>query len=86
MPIYEFECEECGCRFEELASSTEVKLDCPECGSSKTRRLLSPPSLPKGPTANQRRRMEDARGTDRGGALQRFKQQRKREHRGKGNA
>lgn len=85
MPIYEFECEGCGRRFEELVSSAGARLDCPECGSSSTRRLLSAPATPKGPTANQRRRMEDARGIDRGGAMQRFKQQRKRE-RGKGGA
>ena len=52
MPIYEFECEECGARFEELvAAGTEVAA-CPECGSTRTRRLLSnvspPGRLPRG--------------------------------------
>lgn len=45
MPIYEFECEECGIRFEELVAG-EVSLPCPECGSDRTRRLLSPVSPP----------------------------------------
>jgi putative FmdB family regulatory protein len=44
MPIYEFECEECGCRFEELATSDTRNLACPECGSERTQRLMSPVS------------------------------------------
>lgn len=46
MPIYEFECEECAVRFEELASSTVDAVACPDCGSRQTRRLLSPVSPP----------------------------------------
>lgn len=41
MPVYEFECEECGRRFEELTGSETRALPCPECGSEQTRRLLS---------------------------------------------
>jgi putative FmdB family regulatory protein len=44
MPVYEFECEECDCRFEELATSDTRSLACPECGSELTRRLMSPVS------------------------------------------
>jgi putative FmdB family regulatory protein len=44
MPVYEFECEECGARFEELAPSDTPGLPCPECGSARTRRLMSPVS------------------------------------------
>lgn len=44
MPVYEFECEECGERFEELTSSDTRSLKCPHCGSNRTRRLLSPVS------------------------------------------
>jgi putative FmdB family regulatory protein len=44
MPVYEFECEECSSRFEELTSSDTRSLACPECGSERTRRLLSPVS------------------------------------------
>jgi putative FmdB family regulatory protein len=33
MPIYEYECEHCGVRFEKLQRMTEPSLtDCPECG------------------------------------------------------
>ncbi len=53
MPIYEFECEECGARFEELVAAGAADVACPECGSTRTRRLLSnvspPGRLPRGP-------------------------------------
>jgi putative FmdB family regulatory protein len=45
MPIYEFECEGCGERFEELVGA-EAPAACPFCGSKRTRRLLSPVSPP----------------------------------------
>lgn len=46
MPVYEFECEECGDRFEELVASDAHGLACPACGSERTRRLFSPVSPP----------------------------------------
>jgi putative FmdB family regulatory protein len=46
MPIYEFECEECEGRFEELVAAGVEGLACPECGSTRTRRLISPVSPP----------------------------------------
>ena len=51
MPIYEFECEGCGIRFEELVPAKTESLVCPVCGSAQTRRLLSVPS----PAARQPR-------------------------------
>ena len=45
MPIYEFQCEECGARFEELVGA-ETAAPCPACSSERTRRLLSPVSPP----------------------------------------
>jgi putative FmdB family regulatory protein len=41
MPIYEFECKQCGSRFEELLSADPGSPPCPGCGSRRTRRLLS---------------------------------------------
>jgi len=43
MPIYEFECLSCRCRFQNLVmkESEEKKLHCPKCGSGKKRRLIS---------------------------------------------
>lgn len=68
MPIYEFECEGCGGRFEELVAA-EGTAACPACGSERTRRLLSevaPPSRqPRGARVrsgeSQRREREAAR-------------------------
>jgi putative FmdB family regulatory protein len=46
MPIYEFECEECGKRFEELVTSEAGAVACPNCGSRRTKRLMSSVSPP----------------------------------------
>ncbi|HEX6752242.1 MAG TPA: zinc ribbon domain-containing protein [Solirubrobacterales bacterium] len=70
MPVYEFECERCGDRFEELAPSDAQSLPCPACGSGRTRRLLSPVSppgrQPRGASVrsgeSRRREREAARG------------------------
>jgi putative FmdB family regulatory protein len=88
VPIYEFACESCGHRFEELVGShvglEAADVACPECGSAKVERELSTSYAPlqHQMTANQRRRLEDKRGIDRGGAKERFKQQRAAEKRG----
>jgi putative FmdB family regulatory protein len=70
MPIYEFACEECGERFEELTGSETRGIACPACGSTQARRLLSPVSAPsrqpRGAQVrsgeSQRREREAARG------------------------
>jgi len=43
MPIYEFECLSCECRFQNLVmkESEEKKLLCPRCGKGKKKRLIS---------------------------------------------
>lgn len=42
MPIYEFECLECGVGFEELvASMKSAKPACPKCKSKKTAKKIS---------------------------------------------
>ena len=45
-PIYEFECEECGVRFEELVAAETAGIACAACGSRRTHRLLSNVSPP----------------------------------------
>jgi putative FmdB family regulatory protein len=82
VPLYEFACQSCSCRFEELVGS-HVGLDasdvvCPECGSAEVERLLSSSYAPlhRQLTPNQRRRLEDKRRIDRGGAKERFARQR----------
>ncbi len=69
MPIYEFECEACGARFEELVASGATGVACPECDSTRTQRLLSnvspPGRQPRGAAVrsneSQRREREAAR-------------------------
>ncbi|MFH0800743.1 MAG: zinc ribbon domain-containing protein [Pseudomonadota bacterium] len=41
MPIYEFDCRQCGKRSEVLIRQSEEKINCPACGSSELTRLLS---------------------------------------------
>lgn len=43
MPIYEFACEGCGARFEELVWSSEeiAGVVCPHCGSQHIKRKMS---------------------------------------------
>jgi putative FmdB family regulatory protein len=82
VPIYEFVCESCGHRFEELVGShVGLKADdvaCPECSSEEVERQVSSSyaSLHRRLTPNQKRRLEEERGTDRGGAKERFARQR----------
>lgn len=72
MPIYEFECAACGERFEELSAAGTRTAVCPACETEGAERRLSSFGLTRQPTAAQRRRMEDRRGTDRDGARRRF--------------
>jgi putative FmdB family regulatory protein len=70
MPIYEFECEECGGRFEELVAADAASAACPSCRSKRTRRLVSqvspPGRQPRGAKVrsneSRRRETEAARG------------------------
>ena len=46
MPTYEYECPDCGVRFEEFQSITADPLkDCPTCGGQKLTRLISHVSI-----------------------------------------
>ena len=82
VPIYEFVCESCGHRFEELVGShvgrETADVACPECASAEVERQLSTSYAPlqRQMTPNQKRRLESKRGVDRGGANERFKRQR----------
>jgi len=69
MPIYEFECGECGARFEELVAAGAERVACSDCGATRTRRLMSsvspPGRQPRGAAVrsgeSQRREREAAR-------------------------
>ena len=42
MPIYEYQCQSCGHELEKLQRMSEIPLrDCPDCGESELRRLVS---------------------------------------------
>ena len=63
MPIYEFECEACGERFEELVAGGTDSHACPACGKPASRRLSSvapPRRLHRGPGVRdaEKRRVE----------------------------
>ncbi|HUU57608.1 MAG TPA: zinc ribbon domain-containing protein [bacterium] len=47
MPIYEYECEECGAVFERLCRSAgDDKARCPDCDAEECRRLISRVAAP----------------------------------------
>jgi putative FmdB family regulatory protein len=69
MPIYEFDCRECGARFEELVRAGR-KAACPACGSDDVERRFSPISESRVPVglhgkaaaeSNARRREREAK-------------------------
>ncbi len=82
MPIYEYRCPHCEARFEELVGShvgvKEDSVRCPKCGEAGAERQTTSSYAPihRQQTAAQRRRREQKRGTDRGGARERFGKQR----------
>ena len=46
MPLYEYECEACGRRFEVIQKFSDPPVEqCKECGKGPVRRLLSSPAI-----------------------------------------
>jgi putative FmdB family regulatory protein len=73
VPTYDYECGACGARLESFESADTDMVTCVECGAEEAQRQITSFGLiSRQPTANQRRRMEDARGTNRDGARKRF--------------
>jgi putative FmdB family regulatory protein len=70
MPIYEFECEECGARFEELVATGATEQACPDCESVRTRRLISPVSPPGRQPRGARVRSDESQRREREAARQ----------------
>jgi putative FmdB family regulatory protein len=78
MPIYEFECEECGARFEELIAADRTAA-CSACGSEQTRRLYSTVSPPSRQPRGAKVRADESRRGEREAARQeRITESRKR--------
>lgn len=69
MPLYEFECGQCGARFEALVDAGTVSVACRACGADETRRVYSAPGAPlrlvkaPGETRKQERRNTQLRAT-----------------------
>lgn len=75
MPMYEFECPECGERFEALSAVGTERETCRACGHEGCERVMSQINpIHRQLTANQRRRLEDKRGVNRDGARTRWKE------------
>jgi putative FmdB family regulatory protein len=45
MPLYEYECEACGGRFEVIQKFSEIAEQCRKCGKGPVRRLMSSPAI-----------------------------------------
>ena len=46
MPLYEYQCPKCGCRFERIQKfSAPDPKKCPNCGAGKLERLLHAPAV-----------------------------------------
>lgn len=90
MPMYEFDCEECGERFEDLVAAGTEHAECRHCGSEATHRVLSAPGaqwkLVK--TLGSARKQELANAKLHADTKAQFKETRKkgREQRAKGNS
>jgi len=78
MPIYEFECEACGARFEDLVRAG-AEVACEECGSERTRRLYSTVAPPGRQPRGAQVRSDESRRREREAARQdRLAESRKR--------
>ena len=46
MPLYEYECDACGARFEQIRKFSDPPIEvCPTCGERKVQKLLSSPAI-----------------------------------------
>jgi putative FmdB family regulatory protein len=46
MPIYEYECDACSARFEQIQKFSDPPVEvCPNCGEKKVHKLLSSPAI-----------------------------------------
>jgi putative FmdB family regulatory protein len=69
MPIYEFQCDACGARFEELTEAGALAA-CAECGSEQTRRLYSTVAPPGRQPRGAKVRSDESRRREREAARQ----------------
>jgi putative FmdB family regulatory protein len=65
VPIYEFECEECGRRFDELVAAGAAAPPCPSCGAERSKQLLSNVAPPARQPRGAKVRSDEARRGER---------------------
>jgi putative FmdB family regulatory protein len=84
VPIYEFQCAECGARFEQLVDAGTPSAGCPSCGTEGARRVYSAPGAPlnlvKTPAATRRQERKNAQLRE--ATKRRFKEARARQRGG----
>lgn len=53
MPIYEYQCSDCGNHYEQIRrmSEADTNLECPKCRSNRVRRQLSSFATSSGPSS-----------------------------------
>jgi putative FmdB family regulatory protein len=74
MPLYDFECNSCGARFEAQTPAGAQPPPCEACASGDTRRIFSPFALWKINKTPGQRRKNEAQRRD-------FKERKREEHR-----
>jgi putative FmdB family regulatory protein len=84
MPIYEFDCAECGTRFDELVADETAVVPCPECGSARVSRRISTVAPPSRQPRGVRVREGEARRRERESARQERMSESKRKRAGGG--
>ena len=83
MPIYEFECEECGSRFDELVAADAAAPPCPSCGSERVARRISGfAPTPRQPRGAKVRSDESRRGEREAGHRERLARDRAKRAKG----
>jgi putative FmdB family regulatory protein len=83
VPIYEFECEQCGSRFDELVAAEATAPPCPSCGARRSRRLLSTVAPPgRQPRGAKVRSDESRRGEREAGHRERLARDRAKRAKG----
>ena len=83
MPLYEFDCPDCGARFEELVPAG-ASAPCPACGGDHVHRAfssISPPRAPVGLVGKPARESNARRAEREARRKERFIEERKRRRR-----
>ncbi len=78
MPVYEYECERCGERFERLFMSPDDRppeIACPKCQRTEVHRVFSPPTVHSGQARDVVEEAAEQAADEKAGRPQPFDQQ-----------